>query len=135
MTVQYDIQAISWVPVHMAAQAIVDYVDRREYFIHLVHSQPVLWSNIAGVISAELNVKLVTYTQWLEELEKSTLDAAALPAIRILPHYRHFAKTANFKNREAFGVPRITVGDMVFPQIGREDAERWLTYWRSVRLL
>ncbi|PBK97000.1 acetyl-CoA synthetase-like protein [Armillaria gallica] len=130
-----DDKAISWVPVHMAAQAIVDYVDRREYFIHLVHSQPVLWSNIAGVISAELNVKLVTYTQWLEELEKSTLDAAALPAIRILPHYRHFAKTANFKNREAFGVPRITVGDTVFPQIGREDAERWLTYWRSVRLL
>ncbi|PBK78299.1 acetyl-CoA synthetase-like protein [Armillaria solidipes] len=130
-----DDRAISWVPVHMAAHAIVDSVDRREYFIHLVHSQPVLWSDIAGVISGELNVKLVPYTQWLEELERSTLDAVALPAIRILPHYRHYAKTANFKNREAFGVPRITVGDMVFPQIGREEAERWLTYWRSVGLL
>ncbi|KAK0196977.1 hypothetical protein F5146DRAFT_1153799, partial [Armillaria mellea] len=130
-----DNRAISWVPVYMAAQAIIDFVDRREYFIHLVHSQPVLWSDIASVISAELNIKLVSYTEWLEELEKSTLDAVALPAIHLLPHYRHFGKTASFKNREAFGVPRITVGDMAFPQIGREDAKRWLTYWRSVGLL
>ncbi|KAK0483762.1 hypothetical protein IW261DRAFT_1332931 [Armillaria novae-zelandiae] len=130
-----DDKVISWVPVHMAAQTIVDFVDRREYFIHLVHPQPVLWSDIASVISVELNVKLVPYTQWLEELEKSNLDVAALPATHLLPHYRHFGKTANFKNREAFGVPSIAVGDMVFPQIGREDAERWLTYWRSVGLL
>ncbi|KAG7447913.1 acetyl-CoA synthetase-like protein [Guyanagaster necrorhizus] len=128
-------RTISWVPVHVAAQAIVDYVDRPEYFIHLVHPKPVLWSGIASVISAELNVKLVPYIQWLDELEKSTLDAAALPAIRILPYYRRNARVVNFNNREAFGLPKITVRDMGFPQIGREDAERWLTYWRRVGFL
>ncbi|KAK0463970.1 uncharacterized protein EV420DRAFT_1638889 [Desarmillaria tabescens] len=128
-------RTISWVPVNMAAQAVVDYVDRPEFFVHLVNPKPVLWQDIASIISAELDVMLVPYTQWLDELEKSSLSAAVLPAIHILPYYRHNAKTANLKNREAFGLPRIAVQDMAFPQIGREDVERWLAYWRRAGLL
>ncbi|KAK0210917.1 hypothetical protein DFS33DRAFT_1371246 [Desarmillaria ectypa] len=85
-------------------------VDRPEDSIHLVHPEP-------------LNVKLVPYIQWFGELEKSALGSV-LPAFRILPYYRHSTKTVNFKDREAFGFPRITVRDMAFTQIGREDVER-----------
>ncbi|KAK0216122.1 hypothetical protein IW262DRAFT_1449678 [Armillaria fumosa] len=133
-----DDKIVSWVPVHVAAQAIVDHMDFTGPIIHLVHPKPILWSSLARVISRELTVKLVPYSHWLQGLENSTLDLTALPAKRILPYYKRNAGALGWKNREAFGLPHLSVGSIGganLPQLGGEDVRKWMQYWREEKTL
>ncbi len=130
----HDFQLVSWLPVHMAAQIIVDNIDVFSPVMHLVHPNPVPWVILARVISQELNVKLVPYTRWLEALENSAFDPTSLPAIRILPHYRRSALAQGRKNREAFGMPHlVTSSDRRegIPPLGEDEVRNWLQYWRG----
>ncbi|KAK0447907.1 uncharacterized protein EV420DRAFT_1713021 [Desarmillaria tabescens] len=133
-----DDKLVSWVPVHEAAQAIVDNVDFPGPVMHLVHPEPVLWASLARVISHELAVRLVPYGHWLQALEKSSLDPTALPAKRILPYYKRNAEALGRKNREAFGLPQLLAGSIYganFPQLGGEDVRKWSQYWREEKAL
>ncbi|SJL11225.1 uncharacterized protein ARMOST_14628 [Armillaria ostoyae] len=133
-----DDKIVSWVPVHVAAQAIVDHTDFTGVVMHLVHPKPILWSSLARVISHDLTVKLVPYSHWLQGLENSTLDLTALPAKRILPHYKRNAGALGWKDREAFGLPHLSAGSIPganFPQLGSEDVKKWLQYWREEKAL
>lgn len=133
-----DDKIVSWVPVHVAAQAIVDHTDLTGVVMHLVHPKPTLWSSLARVISHDLAVKLVPYSHWLQGLENSTLDLTALPAKRILPHYKRNAGALGWSDREAFGLPHLSAGSIPganFPQLGSEDVKKWLQYWREEKAL
>ncbi|PBK96038.1 acetyl-CoA synthetase-like protein [Armillaria gallica] len=119
-----DDKLVSWVPVHVAAQAIVDNVDSAGPVMHLAHPEPISWASLARVISHELAVKLVPYSHWLQGLDKSPLDPTALPAKRILPYYKCNAEALGRKNREAFGLPQLLAGSICganFPQLDGED--------------
>ncbi|KAK0461856.1 uncharacterized protein EV420DRAFT_1477578 [Desarmillaria tabescens] len=49
-----DDKFISWLPVHMAAQLLVDCIDIPTSIMHLVHPKPVIWSTLARIISDEV---------------------------------------------------------------------------------
>ncbi|KAK0480581.1 hypothetical protein IW261DRAFT_1473414 [Armillaria novae-zelandiae] len=133
-----DDKPVSWVPVHVAAQAIIDNVDSAGPVMHLVHPETISRASLARVISHELAVKLVPYGHWLQGLEKSSLGPTALPAKRILPYYKRNAEALGRKNREAFGLPHLLAGSICganFPQLGGEDARKWLQSWREEKAL
>ncbi|PBL02838.1 acetyl-CoA synthetase-like protein [Armillaria gallica] len=129
-----DEQLVSWLPVHMAAQMIVDSVDISPHIMHLVHPNPIPWATIARIISRELNVNLVSYTHWLEALENLAVHPTSLPAIRLLPYYRRSALALGWKNREAFGLPHLVTssdkGQELSP-LDKDEVENWLKYWRG----
>ncbi|KAK0453913.1 hypothetical protein EV421DRAFT_2007167 [Armillaria borealis] len=133
-----DDKCVSWLPVHIAAQLLVDHIDNSTPIMHLVHPKPVSWSTLARFASQELNVKLVPYTHWLETLENSALDATVLPAMRILPHYKRCAKTTGLRNREAFGLPRLSTiltQEASIPPLDENEVRNWLQYWREAKML
>ncbi|KAK0200866.1 putative polyketide synthase [Desarmillaria ectypa] len=133
-----DDKPISWLPVHVAAQAIVDRIDILSPIIHIVHPKPAQWSKLAHVISNELNVEMVPYAQWFELLEKSTLDAAVLPAIRLLSYYKRNAEALLVKDTEAFGLPKVSaelVAAADFPQLDGDEVKKWLAYWHRVGMI
>ncbi|SJL02272.1 uncharacterized protein ARMOST_05598 [Armillaria ostoyae] len=133
-----DDKCVSWLPVHIAPQLLVDHIDNSTPIMRLVHPKPVLWSTLARFASQELNVKLVSYTHWLETLENSALDATVLPAMRILPHYKRCAKTTGLRNREAFGLPRLSTTltqDASIPPLDENEVRNWVQYWREANML
>ncbi|SJL02274.1 uncharacterized protein ARMOST_05600 [Armillaria ostoyae] len=133
-----DDKCVSWLPVHIAAQLLVDHIDNSTPIMHLVHPKPILWSTLARFASQELNVKLVSYTHWLEALENSTLDATVFPAMRILTHYKRCAKTTGLRNREAFGLPRLSttsIQEASIPPLDENEVRNWLQYWREAKML
>ncbi|KAK0453915.1 hypothetical protein EV421DRAFT_1730853 [Armillaria borealis] len=133
-----DDKCVSWLPVHIAAQLLVDHIDNSIPIMHLVHPKPVSWSTLARFASQELNVKLVSYTHWLEALENSTLDATVFPAMRILTYYKRCAKIIGLRNREAFGLPRLSttsIQEASIPPLDENEVRNWLQYWREAKML
>ncbi|KAF9556258.1 acetyl-CoA synthetase-like protein [Agrocybe pediades] len=146
---------IDWIPVHLAAKAVVDY--RRagspgsSSLVHLVHPQPTSWAKLASIAAQDLSVPLVSYVQWLEKLEGAATrngDSAetsveslkAIPALRLLDFYRVVASNLR-KEGNAFGLPRLSCENAVrlsptlsegIPPLGEQDVKSWLNFWKEV---
>ncbi|KZT01340.1 acetyl-CoA synthetase-like protein [Laetiporus sulphureus 93-53] len=148
-----DHRVVDWVPLDVAAQAMVEFTKASHDYIvvHLVHPHPVSWSSIANSLSRELSVSLVEYTEWLARLE-SLLDSSHsesleevealrdMRALRLLPFFRGLART---RGGNALGFPELAVekAKNLSPTLANgapltaDDAVKWLTYWRGIGLL
>jgi len=120
-------------------------------FVHLVHPRPVSWVSLISITAKDLSVPLVSYTEWLDRLEKSGRNQndnadnsvetlRKIPALRLLPFYRAIAGNLE-KNGTAFGLPPVscdeavrlskTMSNGVLP-LGENDVKSWLKFWRDV---
>ncbi|KAF8898448.1 acetyl-CoA synthetase-like protein [Infundibulicybe gibba] len=140
---------ISWIPIHIAAAALVDSCGASApgSVLHLAHPRPVAWSSVARALSSELSVDLVTYDEWLAKLEElAALDITdkfkQTPALQLLGFFRSLATKSN---GDAFGLPKLdltqalaaspTLANPVLPQLGDSDVKGWIEYWRRVGFL
>lgn len=110
-------------------------------FLHLAHPRPVRWSDMAQHMSEALRLPLVPYSDWLERLERNLDVGGDNPASRLIDFFRT-ASMDGGDSKDAMGLPRLelvkakggsrTLNDDTLRQIGKDDVDRWLSYWRSV---
>ncbi|KAF9807197.1 hypothetical protein IEO21_08334 [Rhodonia placenta] len=142
-------EIVSWIPVDLAAATIVDMCDIAADTLHLVHAQPVGWNAIMEPLASKLNVPLVPYVEWLARLESLAEDGDVhathagkndKAALRLLYVYRKALATPE-RLEESMGLmPRVAMDKAVrisrilqegsTQQLGPEDVDRWLSYWR-----
>ena len=119
--------------------------------LHLAHPNPVSWTTLFSSASDDLKLPLVSYSEWLSKLSKSTdgLETEATvsltersPALRILDF---FVASGNYnddkKGREAMGLRRLELINAVASSpnlqkenvlaLGAENVKAWISYWRS----
>lgn len=149
-------QDVSWIPVHFAAQALVDFTSASfdtSNIVHLVHPRSVPWSTIADVLSSTLSVPLVTFPEWFAKLE---LLAAKKPdgseniemlrkvsALRLLPILRQMSSKTN--RSPTLGTSTVdltralalspTLANPSFPQLGSTEVISWVKYWSRLNFL
>lgn len=138
-------QPVAWLPSDVAAKALIDMRCSPPGFLHLAHPCPVRWSTIAQYMSEALGgLPIVSYSEWLELLEHNLDVGDSNPASRLIDFFRAASMDAD-DSKEAMGLPRLelvnarevsrTLKDETLRQIGKEDVERWLSYWRDVKFL
>ncbi|OSX62600.1 hypothetical protein POSPLADRAFT_1055973, partial [Postia placenta MAD-698-R-SB12] len=146
-------EIISWIPMDLAATAIVELCGVPADTLHLVHPRPVTWDTIMQPLASALSVPLVPYAEWLARLESLAEDQETSAhgkqneraALRLLYVYRKAHSTLATPRRleESMGLmprvatnkaPRLSsaLADQAVRQLGTGDVERWLSYWRSV---
>ncbi|KAF8968163.1 hypothetical protein BDZ97DRAFT_1655638 [Flammula alnicola] len=145
---------VSWIPVHVAARALVDFMLSSEAsgIAHLVHPKSTPWSTLASAFTRELSVPLVPYHAWLSKLEHAALAretntnglSNSFAALRLLDFFRGIALKINEVGQplEAFGFPRLsteqavamssTLGNPGLEDLTATDVKNWLTYWKAV---
>lgn len=141
---------MAWVPIDIAASAVVELRDASVPVVNLINPKPVSWSSLIKHFASSLNVPLVPYAEWYERLTKAVNDALSSgnsqiindnPAFKLAEFYGGMKDLQNDKleafmsNRfETKEVVRVTksLGDNELIQLGQEDVQRWLTYWRRV---
>ncbi|EPQ54835.1 acetyl-CoA synthetase-like protein [Gloeophyllum trabeum ATCC 11539] len=126
--------------------------------LNIVHPRPVPWSHIMSGISSAI-VKIVDhgngqplpvlpFKQWITLLEKKAerateADIRKIPAIKLLQFFQAMAsaddaiRASGRNDLEAGGIPLFSTKKAQAvsqalrdaPQIGVEDAERWIRYW------
>ncbi|KAG8992459.1 hypothetical protein FRB94_013915 [Tulasnella sp. JGI-2019a] len=142
---------ITWLPVDVAASAILELRHSKNQTLHITHPRPVAWSLVMGCFSSLLGVPLVPFNEWLEKLESSTSkDAHAIqsnPALALMTFFKSMG--ASFKDGgevlsngdgvEAGGLPTLSLeksragGRSLQRALGltEGDVRRWVDYWRA----
>jgi hypothetical protein len=142
---------VSFLPLHVAASAIIELRHTSSEFVHIVHPRPVPWEVVIGHVSDALKVPVIPYDEWLIRLEASPKTDEALhhnPALHLTDFYRASAVPKDMQrvqDREAMGMAMyettMTIADAPslspsqLAQLGREDVEGWIGYWKTKRVL
>ncbi|KAF8989919.1 hypothetical protein BDQ17DRAFT_1393209 [Cyathus striatus] len=143
-------QDISWLPIHIAAAAVVEMRHSNTLYMNVSHPKPISSSEIFPLFAEALKVPIVSYPDWLKQLEASRREISesetALqatkdnPALNLLEFFRAMYRPAprDSKDREAFGFPSASISRALAaapntlgnaPQLTRIDVISWLKYW------
>jgi len=104
---------ISWVPMDVAAQVLMEMLDTDALVLHLVHSHPVQWSSLFEPAARMLGLRLVSYAEWLAKLEGSVSELSSKdaaenaeenPALTLIDFFRNSAP-ASEGNTKSNGSP------------------------------
>ncbi|KAF5366031.1 hypothetical protein D9758_006730 [Tetrapyrgos nigripes] len=142
---------LSWVPIDLAAQAIVELSTGKTEFANLVHPHPTKASLILDLVAPSIEAGVVPYAQWIDELIKSqsqasTNDPARNPAaLKLMEFFQAQVATADKGEGEFMGLPSLsttravensqTLKELTKRQLGSEDVEKWTGYWRRIGFL
>ncbi|GBE89888.1 putative polyketide synthase [Sparassis crispa] len=155
---------ISWLPVDIAAAAIIDMSNTMSETLHLIHPRPVTWDIIMKPIASMLQVPLVPYPEWLARLQSSVIDTATVSrnskandqagdptiyALKLMDVYRGLQSLDQHQrtSTESMGIlPKVAsdkgirasetlMDSLLSPPLEASDAEKWVGYWRNVKFL
>ncbi|KAK0463111.1 uncharacterized protein EV420DRAFT_1618923 [Desarmillaria tabescens] len=134
----------SWIPIDIAAKALVELRLSKHRYIHLLHPKPLAASIILQHVSSALSIPLIPYSQWIGAIEQTPQEEGShrvtseTPAVRLLEFFC-FQGSGDTNNREAFGFPSLQTTNLGqtailgnLRQLGIEDVDKWLDYWRGV---
>ncbi|OBZ65571.1 Polyketide synthase HetM [Grifola frondosa] len=90
-------EMISWIPVDVAASALLEMAGSAEPVLHLVHPMPVPWTVFSDAASDLLDLPAIPWVEWVAKLQAmhadSGLDQAALgdnPAVTLLDFFSKY---------------------------------------------
>lgn len=147
---------VSWLPVNLAASAIIDMQDTFNETLHVIHPRPVPWSKVMEPIASMLGVPLVPYAEWFARLQHSGRDInsplaldehlhGSISALKLVDFYRLGLKTPSQRaNTESMGLlPKVAFEKGVLtsaslknaPEISVDEVEKWIEYWRTIGFL
>ena len=144
------LKVVSWVPIDIAASAVVELRHAPVPVVNLINPTPVSWSTLIKHYAQLLKVPLVPYNEWYAKLEKAANEAFSSgnaeavnenPAFKLVEFYggltdlRKDASEAFMSNRfETAELVRLTksFGSGSETQLGLKDVERTLEYWRKI---
>ncbi|KAJ7448015.1 hypothetical protein FB451DRAFT_1289566 [Mycena latifolia] len=146
-----DSRDVSWIPVHIAAAALVDFLEEAPAanILHLINPQPTAWSTLAKIIAVEFDVPLVPYPDWLSRIEdapQTRENLKSFRALRLLPFFRRAAnrQIRTEDSEDAFGFPKLDMAHALGSsktlrspdcQLREGDVANWMRYWRSIEFL
>lgn len=133
---------VSWLPVDIAAAAIVDFLDTpiSAGIFHLINPRPIPWLKIARVVASELSVSLVSYADWLARLEGSRDSSDTFRALRLLQFFR---SVAIHPEDDAFGFPKLDMTNALDSSsalrnscgLKETNVKEWMRYWQEAGTL
>jgi thioester reductase-like protein len=144
-------EEVSFIPVHIAASALVDMRNASALHLHLAHPSRISWIAIANLLSYRFKVPIVPYNEWLSALENSVSLASSEveatrknPALKLLKTFQNAAVVPR-KGREVLGLPRLdtqeavrtspTLQDSAALRLDAKDVYSWFGYWKDIGFL
>ena len=146
------VQPISWLPVHVAASAIIEMASQAasasaHNIVHLRHPHPITWPDIMAHFSAVLGWPVVDYAAWIAELSTlherpGTYNAkvvnAAVSLLGIFPSGETSMPASVAENNGLSVLMALGESSLRFSvlrgdgveQLGIEDVRKWVDYWR-----
>ncbi|GJE92564.1 acetyl-CoA synthetase-like protein [Phanerochaete sordida] len=148
----------TWIPMDAVANLALEIAvseKRAPLVLNVVHPRPKPWHAILSDVSDALgvNMKFVPLKKWVSVLEQKaqTVDsktADQIPAIKLVQTFRAMAASADRAQgtgvlTEAGGLPLFATDRVQeysrlmreLPPLGKEHADAWVKYWRSVGFL
>ncbi|KAF7330994.1 putative polyketide synthase [Mycena venus] len=142
---------VSWLPVAVAARAIVDCQASDNSTLHIVHPHPTSWTSVISIVAEDLQLALVPYSEWLVRLQYMAKSAELFAehhrfgALKLLDFYRMASQASDSAGMiESLGLlPVVAMGNALRASaslkealpLGARDVQTWMSYWRSISLI
>jgi len=148
---------VSWIPIDIAAQAIVEMRDVPAQVLHVVNPAPVEWNALFDPISRLLNLRMVQYSEWLSALNETAEKGASEvgvslkenPALKLVDFFRAFSSSSSHSEvgtnghagtDEAMGLKRLSLRESLkvseslrrCSKLTVDDAKKWLSSWNLI---
>ncbi|KAI0673258.1 acetyl-CoA synthetase-like protein [Trametes maxima] len=132
---------VSWVPIDIAATALLEMISSGEPVLHLTSPKPVSWNTVFAPLAEQLGATLVPSTKWLAKLRLSALDARKGPnadghdsAHNLVPFFEAVLSMKELKFDTQKAVKTSGTLANISPLDG-EDAKKWVQFWKSIGFL
>ncbi|KAI0350525.1 acetyl-CoA synthetase-like protein [Trametes cingulata] len=134
-------ETVSWVPVDVAASALLEMLYAGERVMHLTSTSPVPWDTVFGALAEELEVRLVQAFDWLARLRQSAQyagsgtspeDASEHEAAHNLLPFFEAAMSAKQVEFDTEIAVRVSPSLARLDPLGKEDVKKWVRFWRDV---
>ncbi|KAH9856141.1 acetyl-CoA synthetase-like protein [Lenzites betulinus] len=130
---------ISWVPVCVAASALLEMLYSGEPILHLSAPHPVSWNTVFTAVAEHIGVSLVPSSEWLSKLREAAKagGAGSGPTVdghdsaqSLLPFFETAmsVKEGQFDTTGAVKVSKTLAGSQL---LGKEDAVKWVQFWQG----
>lgn len=152
---------VSWIPIDIAAQAIVEIRDVPSQVLHIINPAPAEWNALFDPVSRMLNLRMVQYSEWLaalnETAEKGTSGNASRldenPALKLVNFFRALPSASLSQSElsskeyalanDAIGMRRLSLRESLeasgslrrCSKLTAEDAKKWLSSWNLISKL
>ncbi|KAI0651021.1 acetyl-CoA synthetase-like protein [Trametes meyenii] len=132
---------VSWVPIDVAATALLEMLHSGVPVLHLTSPKPISWNTVFAPLAEQLDATLVSSAEWLAKLRQSAQDAQKGPnadghdsAHNLVPFFEAAlsAKEVKFDTQKAVEASGALAN--ICPLDG-EDAKKWVRFWKSVGFL
>lgn len=143
----YGKKLVSFVPVHIAATAILELRHAPIQIAHLVHPRPSTWKRLIGYVADILHVPTIPYPEWVQRLEAlpRTEDTVKInPALHLIDFYKGCVAPNDVpdrQSREAIGLATYetartaaacaSFGPEYLPTLTKDEVNSWISYWRA----
>ncbi|KAJ7278022.1 putative polyketide synthase [Mycena rebaudengoi] len=138
--------AVSWIPIGVAAAAILDMQNSMNDTFHIIHPRPTTWRRVMEPLASALDVPLVPYAEWFARLKStadfalqvSGVDAKSPAALKLLDFFQMGLKPR--VNWESVGLlPKVASQKGMrasetlrnVPPLSLEDIESW-NCWNDI---
>lgn len=152
-------KSCSWIPLDLAARALVELRSAEIETAHLVHPHPVPCREVFKIIGEDLALTHRPYAEWVMALDKlaateghavtdppivSNQRSDSLPAAKTLQFYKSAVERED-ESRDAMGIPKLDVtqalarSDALLGSAGQmlspDNIRQWLNYWRNIAFI
>ncbi|KZV69420.1 acetyl-CoA synthetase-like protein [Peniophora sp. CONT] len=127
-------EQVSWVPVNTAAAALIDMTRADGSVFHLVAPKPSSWHTVFGTFSAQLDLLLVSFQEWVTRVvdaaETNTRDKDVQPLA-----LADFFRTGDFGEQVKISTSSARAASSRLanmPPIAERDARLYLDFWKRI---
>ncbi|VDC04878.1 unnamed protein product [Peniophora sp. CBMAI 1063] len=127
-------EPVSWVPVDVAASALIDVMRADGLVFHLVAPHPSNWRTIFGTFAAHLEVPLVEYREWATRVSTAAETSVAQDDAQLLA-LADFFRDGRIGEEMKMDSARMCEASPILaamPPLGEKDALLYLGFWEKI---
>jgi hypothetical protein len=137
-------QHLSWVPIDVAASAVLELRHAEHNLLNLVHPRPIEASTVSRALSTILDLPVVPYVTWLSSLEAlSSADSLSkdgpASAFSLLEFFRNLDADGRLEvhNFDTDIIRRFSpiMQQLVEWRLESLDVKKWVGYWKNAGYL
>ncbi|KAJ7633420.1 acetyl-CoA synthetase-like protein [Mycena polygramma] len=134
---------VAWIPPEVVSRTIVDAalrVEKPPFAVNLVHPRPVSWDRIMSSMADTVQLPLIPFADWVQQLELRSAHATAkdiedIPGIKLLDFFKATATDVGGVEFSTLKAESMSDSMKLLAPLNEEDAEQWMHNWKAKKFI
>ncbi|KAJ6545507.1 hypothetical protein B0H19DRAFT_1266933 [Mycena capillaripes] len=134
---------VAWLSPEAVSHAIVEAAlstEKLPFTINLVHPHPVPWDLVMSAIASDMQLPLVPFSDWVEQLQSRSAVATAedmekIPGIKLLDFFKAVLAGLFSTKFSTLKTQALSQSMETLKPLTEVDVKQWISYWRQKKFI